>query len=399
LTAVFKKSLPYALAHLCMGALQWMSMLYLPLYFQAQGFDGSAIGALVSLFSLATLALVFPLGVLSDRLPPHRLIYGGALLAILAAGLMARHTGFCSLAAGTFLMGAGFTLSWISLYSVFFKQIEGKQRGVEVSIFNIGGIMGAGLGACLCGELTEAFRPAVIFALAAAFALAWSLANVFLPKTRGISFPIMEYARDLKRPRTWVLVGIFFIAASHAGFEHAGYTLLQTEVIGLSADMVGKLFLVLAAWMSIITLATGRMHDKRERPLIMMAFGLILSGTFMAASGSAGGALDFLLYRVLHTAGDSVLSLLILVAASMIFPRRRSGGAFAFALTVNTASYFMFANLAGAVGERFGFDSAFHLSGAIEIAGGLALLLLRKKIRAAFLQDGAGQVQTSPGVM
>lgn len=382
---LFQKALPYALAQFFVVAFQWMCMLFLPLFFQGQGVSGSGIGNLVSLYSFATLVLVFPLGVLSDRLPPHLLMLAGSGLVLLACYFMPTSSDYFVLATGTFIMGAGFTLSWISLFSIFFKQVAEKRRGFQVSVFNIGGILGAGVGGFGCGELIKGLSwPGVIFVLSSVFACLWALMALYLPRTRGIAFPILEYGRDLRRGRTWILVAILFVAASHAGFEHAGYTLLQTEVIGLSPETVGRLFMVLALWMAIITAFTGRMHDQRERPLFMMGFALVLSGVFMAASGSAAGAMDFLIFRVLHTAGDSIVNLLVLVVASMIFPRRRSGGAFAFALTVNTASYFMFANLAGVVGERLGFDSAFHLSGIIEVAGGIALLALRKKIKQMF---------------
>ena len=92
--------------------------------------------------------------------------------------------------------------------------------------------------------------------------------------------------------------------------------------------------------MSFVSLLTGRLHDRRERPLLMMGLALSVSGIFMAASGLARGEYDFLLFRLLHTTGDSIFNLITLVVAAMIFPRHRSGGAFAFVLTINTASYF-----------------------------------------------------------
>lgn len=386
-----KKTLPYALAQLCVVAFQWMSMVFLPLFFSERGFSAAAIGSLISMFSASTLLLVFPLGMLSDRIPPRPLLVIGAVLAIAANLAMPRAQGFQQMAAAVCLSGAGFTVSCIALYSLFFKQVGPGRRGFEVSLFNIGGIMGAGLGAALCGQLSRYYAIGeVIFPLGMSFAGGWALLAFFLPGARGISFPILEYGRDLRRLRTWVLIAVMFVAASHAGFEQAGYALLQTEVIGLTTRAVGMIFLVLSLWMSLITYWTGESHDRQERPLLMMGMALIFSGVFMAASGSARGAGDFLFYRLVHTGGDAVISLLTLVAASMIFPRRRMGGAFAFALTVNTASYFMFANLAGVISGRFGFDRAFHVSGLIEVSGGLALLVFVRRLRTLFMISGAG---------
>ena len=383
-TALLTRVLPYALAQFFIVAFQWAAMIFLPVFFGERGFSEFEIGMLISVFSLVTLLLVFPLGALSDRLPPRPLLMGGALLSSLAASLMPAVEGFFGFASLIALAGAGFTLSSISLYSLFFKQVGAERRGLEVSIFNIGGILGAGFGAWWCGVLAERFSLSILFPMAALFALAWAMIALWLPRLKGISFPILEYGQDLKHARTWVLIFIIFTTASHAGFEQAGYALLQTEVIGLSTATVGRLFMIISLWMVMVTIWTGRLHDRGERPLLMMGAALIVSGVFMGASGSAKGAMDFLIYRILHTAGDSVINLLVLVVASIIFPRHRAGGAFAFILTINTASYFMFANLAGAVGGRFGIDRAFYLSGLIMAVGGIFLLLFRGRLRRLF---------------
>lgn len=381
---LIKKALPYALAQFCMVAFQWAAMIFMPLFFEGRGVSDAGIGMLISLFSLSTLVLVFPMGVLSDRMPPRPIMLAGALLAVAASALMPLCREFYQMALVMAAAGSAFTLSTIALYSLFFKQV-GEQRGLEVSIFTIGGIMGAGAGAWICGTLTQVVPVAkALFPAAAGFAVGWALVALFMPGLKGISFPILEYGQDLKRLRTWLLIAIMFVTASHSGFEQAGYTLLQTEVIGLSPKTVGDLFLIIAFWMVFITLWTGHAHDREERPILMMGLALILSGVFMAASGSARGALDFLVYRLLHTAGDSVFQLLTLVVAAMIFPKRRAGGAFAFALTINTASYFLFANVGGLIGQRSGFDTAFHVSGLIEVLGGVALLLFRSRLRGLF---------------
>jgi MFS family permease len=390
---LIRKTLPYALAQLCLIAFQWAAMIFMPVFFKERGVSDAGVGTLISLFSLSTLALVFPMGVLSDRVPPRPLLLGGALLAVAASMVMPFCRGFYQMASAMALAGAAFTFSSIALYSLFFKQVGG-QRGVEVSIFTIGGIMGAGLGAWGCGNLMQLVPVTrALFPVLAGSALAWAVVALFLPRGEGIAFPILEYGQDLKRLRTWVLIAIMFVTASHSGFEQAGYTLLQTEVIGLSTKMVGDLFLIIALWMTVTTLWTGRLHDQEERPLLMMGLALILSGAFMAASGSARGALDFLIYRLLHTAGDSVFQLLTLVVAAMIFPKRRVGGAFAFGLTINTASYFLFANVAGVIGQHSGFRAAFHVSGLIEVIGGIALLMFRSRLRGLFSISPGGEAE------
>lgn len=380
-----KKSLPYALCNFCLVSFQWMAMLFLPLYYKSEGFSDVRIGALISMFSLATLVLVFPLGVAADFLSPRHMIAGGGLLAAAACLLMPAVSGFYMSGLAVLLAGGGFTLAGVSLSALFLKQMGEERRGGQASLFTIGGILGGGVSALLSGYLSEHFHSAAaIFPLGAAVCLPLILIAFFLPAGRGIAFPVLAYAKDLRRARTWVLIAIMFVTASHSGFEQAGYTLLQTEVIGLRPATVGRLFMVIAITMSVSSVISGRIYDREKRPLLMIGFALLLSGVFMAASGSARGACDFLIYRILHTAGDSVLSVIPLVLAAAIFPRHRAGGAYAFALTVNTAAYFLFANLAGAIAERHGFDSAFHLSGLLLVLSGIILLAFRSRARTFF---------------
>lgn len=385
---MIRRILPYAAAQFCTVAMQWLTLLYVPLALDSAGVEAARLGGLISVFSLATLTLVLPLGILADRLPPRPMLLVGGLVAAAANLWLTQARSYWGLLLGMYADGAGFTLASIALYSLFFKQVAEERRGREIALFAIGGNLGAGAGAWACGELVQAQGYDWLFVLAAAFALAWALIALAMPRTRGIAFPILEYGRDLRRARAWVLIAIFFVTASHAGFEQAGYGLLQRDVLHLSDRAIGGLFMALGVWMALVSAVSGRLSERLRRPVLATGAGLVLSGIFMAASGSAVGAADFLLYRILHTAGDSVWSLFSLMLASMIFPRKRAGGAFAFAITVNTAAYFVFANAGGVIGGRWGFGTAFHLSGLIEVLGGLTLLVGLGRLERMFAIDG-----------
>ncbi len=117
------RTLPYALAQFLLVAFQWTSMLFLPLHFKAQGVSETGVGALISVFSLSTLLLVLPLGILSDRLPPRPMMAVGAAVAFVAYALAPGVQGVGWMVLVVALAGAGYTLSSISLYSLFFKRV------------------------------------------------------------------------------------------------------------------------------------------------------------------------------------------------------------------------------------------------------------------------------------
>ncbi len=373
----------YAANNFFVFAFHWAAILYLPLFFKEADLTDGGIGVLMSLFSLSTLILVFPLGVLADRINPKWLFLSGTLAGVLFSLIMPMMHSFFSMALLMLLGGAAVSLMLIAISALFIKQIGDERRGFQVAIFNIGSVFGAGFGGYLCGLLSKSLGDVtVLFPLLAAYCLGAVIAGLLLPSIRGIPFSILEYRQDLRHAWAWILIFVVAITASHSGFEHAGYTLLQTEVIGLDAEQVGLAFLYISFWMAAIMLLAGKLHDRFSRPLIMLGLAMITSGMFQAASGYAQGFFDFLIIRFIHTFGDSFSTLLITVVAAIIFPARRIGGTYALVLTVNTASYFLFANVAGAINQNMGFTASFNLSGALLVLGGLsAIFLIRPRFK------------------
>jgi MFS family permease len=368
-----------AAGHFFVFAFHWAAILYLPLYFKESHLNDAQIGILMSLLSLSTLILIFPLGILADRLNPKHLFLSGASAGIIFSLLMPMMRSFLAMAALMLLAGAAFCLMLISISALFIKQMAEQNRGIQAAIFHTGAILGAGMGAYLCGLLSKSMADVrIFFPLALAYCLGAVILGLFIRSIKGFPFSVLEYRQDLKHGWAWILIFVVAVTASHAGFEHAGYTLLQTEVIGLNAEQVGRAFLYISFWMAAISILAGRLHDRFSRPLVTLGLAMIISGIFMAASGHAKGFHEFIIIRFLHTFGDSFSTVLITVVAATIFPVRRIGGTYAFVLTVNTASYFLFANIGGFINQSMGFVTSFHVSGALLAIGGLlAVLLIR----------------------
>ncbi len=374
----------YAVNHFFIFAFHWAMILFLPLFFKQAGLNDALIGVLISLFSLATIILIFPLGVLADRLNPRIMFLSGASCAVLFNILMPHTLSLWAMCALMLFAGGAISLMLISISALFIKQMGVEQRGVQVAVFNIGSIMGAGISAYFSGWLyLWKGDIMVIFWLGAGYSALAILTGLMLPSLKGIPFSVLEYKEDMGHAWMWILIFVVAITASHSGFEHAGYTLLQTEVIGLDAEQVGRAFFYISLWMTAITLFAGRLHDRLSRPLIMLGIAMVISGIFQAASGHAHEFMDFLALRLAHTFGDSFSTLLIPVVAATTFSRRRIGGTYAFILTVNTASYFIFANIGGLINQNMGFIASFDLSGALLLAGGIiAIFIIRPWFRA-----------------
>lgn len=367
----------YAAGHFFVFAFHWVMILYLPVYFQQCGMSDGVIGAVISLFSLATIIIMFPLGALADRLNPKSLFIAGAGCALIFSIIMPQAHALWAVCMIMLIGGGAISMMLISISALFIKQMGVQKRGAQVAVFNIGSVLGAGLGGYLCGFLVQSTNNvSILFKLGMAFGAGAIILGFILPGIRGIPFSILEYKQDMKHAWMWVLIFVVACTASHAGFEHAGYTLLQTDVLGLDAEQVGRAFLYISFWMALVTLLAGKMHDRLSKPVIMLGVSMIISGIFQAASGYADGFNQFVAIRFLHTFGDSFSTLLVPVVAATIFPGHRIGGTYAFILAVNTSSYFLFANVAGMVNQTQGFVDSFVLSGAILLAAGLITIFI-----------------------
>jgi sugar phosphate permease len=365
----------------------WGTHMYMPYYYARAGLSDSRIGFLIGLVSFVTLLVVLPIGALSDRLDPKKLFLAGASVAALFSLLFLAAEPRRIIAPYIFVFGLAVAMLQISLTAHFLKHMEDTGRGNQSAIFAIGSLLGAGIGAQLSGMVVKHFGVENLFWASLGSAALLLVCGLGLPRLKGIPFHLSEYHEDLKHPLSWILLFVAFIVASHSGFEHVGYTLIQTEVMGLSPAKAGELFLYISFWMAAVSWFSGKVHDRAKKPVLYAGLALLISGIFQAASGYGRGFSDFLFIRMMHTVGDSFAGVLMLVVASVVFEKKRAGGSWAILLLVRNLSDFLFANVAGHINQAIGLRRGFLVSGILLVSAGLMVIfILRprfwKEIRA-----------------
>lgn len=379
---VFLRSWYFGITAFLVMAFYWGGLIYFPYFFKQAGISDSRIGLLVSIVSLTNLILVVPIGILLDRFSPKFLFIVGGIVGAIFSMLFIFHPLPEWYELYFFIFGVAVSLLSISNTALFLKQMGDVGPGSQSAVYNIGDVLGAGIGSEIGGRLILYFGPESVFWMLLVIAGLLFVSGIGLPGIRGVAFHISEYKDDLKHPVSWILIFIVLVAASHAGFEHAGYILLQTEVIGLKPATVGRLFLYISFAMALWTYIAGRISDRWKKQVLVSGLALILSGIFQAWSGYGKGFLDFLILRILHVIGDSTFALLILVIASLVFSKKRAGGSWAFLTMVRCASIFLSANIAGFINQRYGFSRSFLLSGIVMIIAGLIVIfVLRPRFR------------------
>lgn len=358
----------------------WDYLLLLPLFFKKAGISESHIGNIISIFPLTTLILIFPLGMIADRVSARVLMTVGAIGAGLFGLLMPACVGVRSFMAVTALGGSSFTCYFIGFNALFYKHVEESGRGMQTAWFFVGGTVGFGLGASLGGFLIEIMGMKGIFYVGIAGTIAMLITGLMTPPAPMMKIRISDYINDLRQPAAIIVTAIMFAINTHIGAEQVGFALLMENVVGLKGSQMGLIMAMLAAWISIWSLVAGRSFDAARRPILMLGISVMWSGVFQFLTVYSRGFASFTLMRLMHSFGDGFFNVINIILIGISFPKGRAGGNFGFILMVNTAAIFLAHNVSGMLMQGGKYGMPFQISGLIMAGGGFIILLFRKPI-------------------
>ncbi|MBW1723411.1 MAG: MFS transporter [Deltaproteobacteria bacterium] len=366
----------------------WTYMIYLPLYFQELGLRESAMGALESAFPLTTLILIFPLGMLSDRLGAGSILKWGAFGVVVFSALMSAVHTKAFLPPLMIFGGAAFSLYYVSINALFFKHVGRESRGWRTAWFFAGGTIGLGTGPLLAGFLMERLGPGAIFLQGAAASAVMTLAALTAPEAPLFKIRLKDYFRDLKQPAAIIVTLTMFLIHTHVGFEQMGYALLMEHVVGLSRSHMGMMFTIIAAWLTFWSLVAGRNYDGGQKPVLVLGVTVVWSGIFQYLTAYSFNFASMALIRLAHSFGDSFFNVILLILVGTTFHRGRVGGNYGFILMINTAAMFLAHNASGFLMEGGRYGLPFMVSGAIMTTGGIVFLVFRNTIRKTLKLEG-----------
>lgn len=361
-------------------AVLWMMFAFLPVHLKAQGLSDAMLGAVMGFYSISALLLMIPLGVLSDRVSPKKVLLGGACMLFMhLAGLRAAYTWYAFL----FLAALG-GLSWAIfqtvLQALFLKVLSPAQKGVKIAVFQMGSYLGFGVGPLLAGTLWGDADYVRMLGFALGGAAVLILLVLMLPDSDPIRFNLGDYREDLKQPRALAFLVVWLVYATHFGVEQTSYTLLMRQDLGFSNAQVGWTFLAVGVWMALMAPATGRGFDVRQSVIRLLALGLIVSSVFQILTAFARTLPEMVAVRLLHTAGDVPVILSMGIMTAAFFPQGRLGGHSAVVYAVRTLGVFVGNYAAGWVIPLVGHQGTFVASGVVVFLATLVLLPWVKRV-------------------
>jgi len=341
-------------------------LFFLPIYFTSIGFSGLKIGILLSVFAFTSLVSSSLSGLFSDRYPIKYLsaVSFGFLTAYLL-GLSTTKNFWLTLAL-FFMGGLGNNSIDISLTSFALKVIEKKDAGTRLGIFNATKTIAAGLGALLGGLLLAKVAFTKVFLLLALSFFVTIVGTIFIKKIGTFRYSIEHYRGDLWGKEIFRFITLIFIFTLHWGAEGTSYSLLLKENFGLSqqalAWYIGTVWLVFGYFIFYV----GR-NITETTPFRKIIYpGLVLSGL-----GHILFTYPFIpfsyLFRLVHEFGDAAFEMFLVIGIHRYFPSERIGGTSGVVLTVTVAGRLVGSLIFGPVGDLFGYQYPFIISGILTL--------------------------------
>ena len=344
----------------------------LSLYALTLGAPASSVGVLGGMFYVFPLLLSWPIGALSDRIGPRRLLMAGAI-----AGTGALLLPYYVREVGAFYGAAALCGLSIAFYHVTLQNLVGtlstpQQRARNFSNFSLVGAVTSFVGPLIAGfsidNIGHANAALVIVGISATAFIALPIGWNHLPKPKPPA-PKADAPRDMPADaRVWrMLTASAMVQLGTDLFQF--YIPIYGHEIGLSASAIGSVLASFAAAAFVVRIFLPRLvkHGRHET-LLMYCF--------------YAGALGFLATPFFHSVpllmlcsfsfglgmgcGTPLTVMLMFETSS----EGRSGRTLGIRLTTTNAVRVFGPMIFGAIGTAFGVPSVFWINGSLMAAQG-----------------------------
>ena len=344
----------------------------LTLYALTLGAPASSVGVLGGMFYLFPLLLSWPIGALSDRIGPRRLLLMGAI-----AGSGALVLPYFVREIGAFYVAAALCGLSIAFYHVTLQNLVGTlsapdERARNFSNFSLVGATTNFVGPLIAGvsidHMGQAPAVLVIVAWSAAAFVVLPLGWRFLPKPRPAAPRAAAPADMPADPGVWrMLTASAMVQLGTDLFQF--YIPIYGHEIGLSASAIGSVLASFAAAAFVVRIFLPRLvRLGQPDKLLMYAF--------------YAGALGFALVPLFGNVALLMLAAFFFglgmgcgtpLTVMLMFEKSsagRSGRTLGIRLTTTNAVRVLGPMVFGAIGTAFGVPSVFWINGALMAAQG-----------------------------
>jgi MFS family permease len=356
-----------------------ISHVIIPLYAISLGFSVLEISSIVAVPAVATLAVRFVGGALSDRFGERGVLQGCYSMMALSALMLIGAEGYTTLMIVLIVANLSRSTFWISAQSMASQLPEtnvGKKLGKLSAINHSGGLFGQVLGGILAAFLGYGTSFLILLGLA----LSCTLLSLGLsqseakPKGRTVWQITLGVGRFLRYSRTWLIITASGAAALPMAMCSSIYPVYLAH-LNFGEEWIGVAVSVRSLGPIAIGLLLG-VWITPVRQRLIYGLGMVVLGFCLIASGYLERYFLLGLLIILLGAGGGIMDLLAQVQASALSQSRDRTMAMASTGMGWNLSAFFVPLIVGWLVEIWGFEIAFLFSGLFLVLVGASSNLL-----------------------
>jgi len=351
------------------------------IFYNSIGFTGGQIGIILASSTVVGLLTLIPSGFFNDRIRSKNLVSIALLMiATQYIGISQNHE-FPVVLMFALIGGFGYNLYLTSADSIFYKTIgQTKERAKSIGIYQGINYLSLGLGMMASGYVLSTNIPFenLIFYFGLGF-LVLAVVSRILPSTITTKFNLLNYKKDLFNSRILIFLIVIFMFAIHFGAEQTSYGLFLEKYLGLTGLQIGLYMGTAVFLMGIWSVIFARLLKKIQARSLLYT-GLIASSLGHLLMVNSDPVYSFI-FRVFHEAGDAAMFVFFAYGISTMFDTKRIGGNNSIFLLFITLGGTLGALIFGPMGEKYGYDVPFTVTGYVLFTALLIAIIFHKKIK------------------
>jgi MFS family permease len=366
----------------------------LPLYLKEHlGASATMVGVVVATFAAVETVFKTIWGSLADRIGRRPVIVGGLLLSSTAPLLMTLLRSAWLFVPLRLIDGIGSAALWPVAAAVMVDRTEGQQRATAMGTLNMFFLSGLALGPSL-GLFVSGFLGGYTFGFYLASALLLSAAGcamlVFRDGTHHThpSHHLAPAARARgllqglhESPLLLAMLGVAFVQMIGVGLLAPILVIYAHEVVQLSDQLIGTLFLVMVLAVALASVPGGQLADRIGRPrTVVWGMAMASAGMWLLPLAQRGNLLVLGVAALLLGGSYAISSPAWLALMSEAAPRGSTGMVMGASETAQGAGLIIGPLLGGALYDTLGPQAPFVASAVLLTAGtALAVRTLRRR--------------------
>jgi MFS family permease len=274
------------------------------LYTESHGASLALISLMGSVYLVSTFAFQYPIGWLGDRWERKRIMVISLLAQAVLTGLYLFVTDPITFVVLRFFEGIAAAGMLPSARTMITEAVpmeqQGEAFGVFGAFFNIGFLLGPGIGGILAATgYTSTFIVAIIFRLVAVVLILTMIRTTKQGGGRSVGKPATSIPfRMLFTP---ALMGAYLVAFGnflYMGFEITLFPLWMHDHLGASVAVIGFAFMAWSVPNALLSPIGGRMADRWRRSWLILIFGLAQVPIYLAYGSANMAIIVVVLYGV-----------------------------------------------------------------------------------------------------